>query len=195
MVQIAIMMICWLVNSLVYYGITLNSDSLGQDIYSNTKYTGLAEMPGYLICMILMNSKLGKKNTLIILMLLCGICCLVLDQLHAIGAAKLKLSLLAKMMISGTFALIYPYTCEIFPTEMRSISLGCCSMAARIGGILAPFAGQIGKLLLGEEDDNSIFLIYAVLSLSSGALCFKLPRSGQDDKKKEEDSIPLLESE
>lgn len=67
-------------------------------------------------------------------------------------------------------------------------------MAGRIGGILAPFAGQIGKSLLGEEDENSIFLIYAVLSLSSGALCYKLPRSGKDSNRKEEDSVPLLES-
>ena len=52
---------------------------------------------------------------------------------------RLGLGLSAKLAISACFNILYVYTTEIFPTTLRSVSIGCCSTIGRIGAIIAPF--------------------------------------------------------
>ena len=53
-------------------------------------------------------------------------------------------------------------------------------MAARIGGISAPFAISIGHLIR-KNDENSGFLFYGIFSLISGAVLFLVPETfGRD---------------
>merc|ERR1712157_361787 len=90
------------------------------------------------------------------------------------------LALISKMLIAGAFAICYTYACELFPTTIRSIGLGWSSMAARIGGISAPFAISIGHLIR-SDDENSGFLFYGIFSLISGAVLFLVPETfGRD---------------
>lgn len=53
------------------------------------------------------------------------------------------LSLIGKFAVSMAFALLYVYTSELFPTEARNKGMGLASVAARIGGILAPFVSLL----------------------------------------------------
>lgn len=53
------------------------------------------------------------------------------------------LSLIGKFAVSTAFALLYVYTSELFPTEARNKGMGISSVAARIGGILAPFVSLL----------------------------------------------------
>ena len=46
--------------------------------------------------------------------------------------------ILGKFGAAAAFALIYLYTAELYPTEIRGTALGLCCMFARIGGFLAP---------------------------------------------------------
>jgi len=43
--RLFIMSWIWFANSLIYYGLTLGSDSLGDDIFENTVFIGLCELP------------------------------------------------------------------------------------------------------------------------------------------------------
>ena len=49
---------------------------------------------------------------------------------------KIFLSLIGKFGASASFAIVYVYTAEMFPTVIRNQAVGTCSLVARIGGIL-----------------------------------------------------------
>ena len=48
------------------------------------------------------------------------------------------LSIVGKFGATCSFCIIFVYTAEMFPTEIRSTAVGSSSTCARIGGILAP---------------------------------------------------------
>lgn len=58
------------------------------------------------------------------------------------------LSLIGKFAVSTAFALLYVYTSELFPTEARNKGMGISSVAARIGGILAPFVALLVRIVV-----------------------------------------------
>ena len=57
--------------------------------------------------------------------------------------AIVTLNIFGKLGTAAAYCVIFIYTAEIFPTSMRSLGIGACSTAARIGGILAPFVAQL----------------------------------------------------
>ncbi len=54
------------------------------------------------------------------------------------SASKIILAMIGKFAIAGSFALIYLYTAELFPTQIRNTGTGLSTIGARLGGILAP---------------------------------------------------------
>lgn len=176
-IRMLVMMITWFSTSLIYYGLTLGAGDLGDNIYENTTFSGLAELPGYVLAIVMMEHPIfARKRTLLSFFLVTFMFTGMIDLFSLHQNSRLILALLAKMLISGVFAIIYTYCCELFPTTVRSLGLGWSSMSARIGGILAPFAIQVGSLLV-KNDDNSGFLLYSVFSLISFFSLFLVPET------------------
>ena len=48
-----------------------------------------------------------------------------------------------KFGASGSFAVVYLYTAELYPTAIRNTALGTASMMARFGGIIAPLLVKV----------------------------------------------------
>ena len=63
------------------------------------------------------------------------------------GIPKTILGLIGKFGATASFNIVYLYTAELFPTQIRSTAVGLCSMMARIGGLAAP---QVGILLISD---------------------------------------------
>ena len=51
---------------------------------------------------------------------------------------QLTLALIGKFGAAACFTIVFVYTAEMFPTEIRSTAIGCSSLCGRIGGMLAP---------------------------------------------------------
>lgn len=51
---------------------------------------------------------------------------------------KMCMFLIGKFAITVSFTVLYVYTSEFFPTNLRHSLLGTCSMFGRIGSMVAP---------------------------------------------------------
>ena len=49
---------------------------------------------------------------------------------------KIFLLNMAKLGAARGFYLVYLYTCELYPTEIRSTAVGCSSVCARVGALI-----------------------------------------------------------
>ena len=44
------------------------------------------------------------------------------------------------------FQMVWLYTSELYPTNLRTQAIGTCSMIARVFGLAAPFIGSLAKI-------------------------------------------------
>jgi len=146
----------WIPGLLVQNGMSITK-SFG---YSIAIYC--AQIPGYFSAAYF-NERIGRQATIATYMVLGGVSALGLafaqtDQ-HIILAG-----ILLSLFMNGTYAGVYAYTAEVFPTPIRTTGAGLASAIGRIGAIVSPilvgylypnfgFAGVFGVtttvLLLG----------------------------------------------
>ncbi|XP_064652461.1 organic cation transporter protein-like isoform X2 [Lineus longissimus] len=163
----------WLVNSLVYYGLSFSSGSFGDNIYLNIFLGGLVELPAYVVTMLLLD-RFGRRVILISFMVAGGAACLGCMPLlpHKTSPVLLSIAMFGKFCISASFAIIYLWTAEIYPTVVRTVGVGSGSMAARFGGLLAP---QVALLVKVWEPLPT--LLFGILSIMAGLLALLLPET------------------
>ena len=51
-------------------------------------------------------------------------------------------TMFGRSAIVVAFSLMYVFTAELFPTPVRHLAVGSSSMMSRLGGLVAPFAGN-----------------------------------------------------
>lgn len=137
--------LCWAVNALVYYGLSLHTGKLAGNKYVNFIISGAVEFPAYLLNIALMYS-MGKRLPTSGVMIFGGLSCILMAV--AQGTVASGFSMFGKFCITMSFGLAYVFTPELTPTTMRTNGLGVCSTMARIGAILAPFARYLVRSLI-----------------------------------------------
>ncbi|XP_035669081.1 organic cation transporter protein-like [Branchiostoma floridae] len=161
-----------IVNTLVYYGISLNTAALSGNMYLNFAISGFVEIPAYLLSIFILN-RFGRRWPLCLMLLFGGVACIVAFFIPKhLGWMTTTLAMAGKFCITATFAIIYVFSAEIFPTVVRQIGICMSSMSARVGGMVAPFVN-----LLGSYWAPMPYVIFGGASVAAGLLALLLPET------------------
>lgn len=154
---------CWFANSLAYYGLSMSSGKLNGNPYLILFIMALVEIPSY-ITLVFVLDLFGRRSITSTLMLVGGVCCIVAAYIEQRSTLATSIVMVGKFTIAGSFAVIYNYSAELFPTVVRNSAMGLGSMAARFAGALTPLL-----TLLDSFDPTIPAVTFGIIALLSGS--------------------------
>ncbi|XP_010899166.1 solute carrier family 22 member 4 isoform X2 [Esox lucius] len=138
----------WMIITCGYFALILNTSNLHGNPYFNCFLSGAAEVPAYFIALLLLRSfsrHLCQSSTLF----LGGTVILSISMVPKdLPGVAIFLEMVGKFGITAAFCVVYAVTSELFPTVVRNMAMGTCSMAARVGTIISPFIIYLGSLAI-----------------------------------------------
>ncbi len=174
-----------------YYGIFTWLPSLlvkqGYSIVQSFEYVLLmilAQLPGYLVAAWLVE-KLGRKATLAGFIGCCAISAYFFGQADSVNLIMLWGCLLSFFNL-GAWGVLYTYTPELYPTNIRAFGSGWASAIGRLGGIVAPLV--VTQMMLGKNAFSSVFMMFAMVLIGVALIVIVL---GEETKGKTLESIGL----
>ena len=143
---------------------------LTNDDYTDFLTTSVTEIPFFLVIYMIIDV-IGRKLCLALEygLALLAIMALLFCSSRTIIVVFISIS---RGAIACSFTTIYLYSAEVFPTNVRSVGIGCCSMFARLGSMVTPFVAQV----LVYQSFYLVIALYAiplVLSVISSLLLKK----------------------
>uniref|UniRef100_A0A8C9XI46 Solute carrier family 22 member 21 n=1 Tax=Sander lucioperca TaxID=283035 RepID=A0A8C9XI46_SANLU len=85
------------------------------------------------------------RLTLISAILLLVCLCKIIHYIYNLIYLAITLEMMGKFAVTTAFSIVYAYTAELYPTVVRNTAVGTCSMASRIGSIIAPYFIYLSK--------------------------------------------------
>ncbi|XP_078489501.1 organic cation transporter protein-like [Ciona intestinalis] len=172
------LILSWFVNSMVYYGISLNAGALAGDIFVNNALNGVMEIAAYVIVIAFMDIT-GRRFMLTAMLVLASaslICSTIVNEYAGDDQGLITLGVVfafaAKIGISGSYAVVYNFTSELYPTVVRTNGVGVGSTFARFGSILSPFILALQTYLRWLPN-----VIFGVAAAAAALLSYTLPET------------------
>jgi putative MFS transporter len=177
----------WFCISLGYYGVFIWLPGIFVErgfaflrTYQNTFLLALAQLPGYFSAAYLVE-RWGRKWTLTVYLLFSGLFTYLFAVVTGLPVI-VGSAMLMSFFTLGAWGVLYAYTPELYPTEVRATGMGWASGMTRIAGAIAPI---LGGWLLSVSLVVALTL-YAISFVIGGATVFLLGR--------ETKGSPLLET-
>ncbi|KAK9875025.1 hypothetical protein WA026_005835 [Henosepilachna vigintioctopunctata] len=138
--------IIWFSVYLVYFGLVLNLENIGGDIYINSVLTGLVEVPASIVSIPILIKK-GRRWPLALSMIISGIACASIVPFKMFSSTHqwviTTFSMISKMCISSSISIMPVFTAELYPTTIRNIGVGSSNVAAGIALMLVPYLFEL----------------------------------------------------
>ncbi|KAF7643228.1 hypothetical protein LDENG_00243070, partial [Lucifuga dentata] len=164
--------IVWLSTSFAYYGLAMDLQKFGVDIYLIQVIFGSVDIPAKIIITVTM-SVFGRRPSQSGALILAGVCILInLLVPYDKQAVRTCLAVLGKGCLAASFTCCYLYAGELYPTIIRQNGMGCVSMMARVGAMVAPMV-----LLLRDYRSWLPGFIYGGAPILSGVVAMFLPET------------------
>ncbi|XP_055384813.1 organic cation transporter protein-like [Condylostylus longicornis] len=147
--RITICFLCiWFTMNLVYYGLILNMNTFGGNVYLNSALAGLVEIPAIGIAIYII-MKIGKKWLFCTTLIAAGVACFcttLTEGYDNILWLKITLLMIGKFTISAGNTIMPVYTAELYPTAIRNAGVGACNVAAGLALIITPYISMLNKI-------------------------------------------------
>lgn len=174
-----------------YYGIFTWLPSLlvkqGYSIVQSFEYVLvmiLAQLPGYIAAAWLVE-KLGRKWTLAGFIGLCAISAYFFGQANTVTLIMFWGCLMSFFNL-GAWGVLYTYTPEQYPTNIRAFGSGWASAIGRMGGIVAPLV--VTQMMVQSNGFNHVFMMFTAVLLAVALVILVL---GEETKGKTLESIGM----
>ncbi|CAF0769462.1 unnamed protein product [Adineta steineri] len=170
----------WLVQNLVFYGVSQNTGSWDLDPYLSFTISAFVELLAYVLVHLILD-RVGRKIPYCLFVLLFGIVAILVLPVQylltanstAQSALMIIINVSLKFLASASYAIIYIYANELFPTNVRNTCMGICSMVARIGAIIGTFCnGSLTRIWI-----HLPILLYGIVSLLAAFLALMFPET------------------
>ncbi|MFL9927275.1 MFS transporter [Herbaspirillum lusitanum] len=135
--------VAWALISIAYYGVFVYLPvKLGSEGFGFMRgqifliFLALVQLPGYALSAYGVE-RWGRKPTLVGFLLLSAAGCM----LYSLGSTPVLVigsTLLLSFSLLGTWAALYAFTPEVYPTDLRASGMGTAGAVARFGGLFAP---------------------------------------------------------
>lgn len=162
----------WLSTSFAYYGLAMDLQKFGVDIYLIQVIFGAVDIPAKVVITVTM-SFIGRRPSQCGALIIAGITILInllvpYDQ----QTVRTCLAVVGKGCLAASFNCCYLYSGELYPTIIRQNGMGWVSMMARVGAMVAPMV-----LLMGDYKPWIPGLIYGGAPILSGVAGIFLPET------------------
>ena len=174
-----------------YYGIFTWLPSLlvkqGYSIVQSFEYVLvmiLAQLPGYIAAAWLVE-KLGRKWTLAGFIGLCAVSAYFFGQANTVTLIMFWGCLMSFFNL-GAWGVLYTYTPEQYPTNIRAFGSGWASAIGRMGGIVAPLV--VTQMMVQSNGFHHVFMMFTAVLFAVALVILVL---GEETKGKTLESIGM----
>ncbi|XP_033996045.1 solute carrier family 22 member 6-like [Trematomus bernacchii] len=162
----------WLSTSFAYYGLAMDLQKFGVDIYLIQVIFGAVDIPAKVVMVVSM-SYFGRRTSQCGALIIAGITVLInLLIPYDKQTARTCMAVLGKGCLAASFNCCFLYSGELFPTIIRQNGMGWVSMMARVGSMVAPMV-----LLTADYLPWLPGLIYGGAPILSGIAAIFLPET------------------
>uniref|UniRef100_UPI00398EBC77 solute carrier family 22 member 6-A-like n=1 Tax=Pristiophorus japonicus TaxID=55135 RepID=UPI00398EBC77 len=165
-------MLVWFSTSFSYYGLAIDLQGFGVDIYLIQVIFGVVDIPAKLLAFVSL-SQIGRRFTQCTSLTLAG--SMILANIiipNELQATRTAFAAVGKGCLSAAFSCCYLHAGELYPTVVRQTGMGLVSTMARVGAMVAPIIR-----LTGDYIPFLPMSIYGGTAIISGVVAFFLPET------------------
>ena len=144
----------------------------------------LAQLPGYIAAAWLVE-KLGRKWTLAGFIGLCAVSAYFFGQANTVTLIMFWGCLMSFFNL-GVWGVLYTYTPEQYPTNIRAFGSGWASAIGRMGGIVAPLV--VTQMMVQSNGFHHVFMMFTAVLFAVALVILVL---GEETKGKTLESIGM----
>ncbi|KAJ8383083.1 hypothetical protein SKAU_G00038610 [Synaphobranchus kaupii] len=164
--------ITWFSVTMSYYGLSLSTPNMSGDAYLNCLLSAVMELVAYIGTWLLL--KVASRRAINSSTLLIGGTVLLLIQMvpEKFSSFNVSLAMVGKLGVTAAISVMYISTMELYPTVVRGMGVGICSVSCKIGGIISPFLA-----FMGTHNKALPYIVMGLLMLAVGLLSLLLPET------------------
>ncbi|XP_072887484.1 solute carrier family 22 member 6-A-like [Hemitrygon akajei] len=163
------MMVVWFSTSFAYYGLSIDLQGFGVNIYLIQLIFGAVDFPAKIVAF-LMLSLIGRRFTQVTSLALAGSTLLANAILpKELQTVRTSLAAFGKGCLSAAFTCCFLYASELYPTVVRQTGIGLIGTMARLGAMVAPIVRMTGDYIPFLPS-----LIYGGVTVITGLTAFWL---------------------